>query len=139
MKKAIGALLLGGYGFFLFLILYILSAIEGTSIDEYGLSLFYGKKSYLVLTILFLIVSLYGVYLLVCTLKKKEDKPLYKGVFFASIGTIGFFYFLSEAIGNGLDGESYASPLLFSFFFLIPLGLGILDVVEILKSQSSNR
>lgn len=139
MKKAIGTLLLGAYGFFLFLVLYILSAIEGTSIDEYGLSLFYGQKSYLVLAILFLIVSLYGVYLLACALERKEDKPLYKAAFLASIGTIGFFYFLSEAIGNGLGGESYVSPLLFSFFFLVPLGLGIVDLIEILKSQSSNR
>ncbi len=138
MKKAIALTLSGFYGGICFLVYYIISAIEATSGDEYGASIAGGNRDLLVLSIIFLFLGAYGLYCLLFALKKKTENPCYFPFLLMSIGAIGFFYFLGVAISNGQEGVSLAKPLLFSIFFLIPLGIGIWDLRTKVKKSSNS-
>ena len=123
MKKAIALTLSGFYGGICFLVYYIISAIKATSGDEYGASIAGGNRDLLVLSIIFLFLGAYGLYCLLFALKKKTENPC---------------YFLGVAISNGQEGVSLAKPLLFSIFFLIPLGIGIWDLRTKVKKSSNS-
>ncbi len=140
MKKGLASIVLGAYGGLSFLAYYIKSAIEGTYVDSYGSSYFYGQKNYLVLAIIFLFVAAYGVYSLVVFLRKKSENPMYFPAIIAIDGAIGFFYFLGECIKNGLKGKDFTVGLLVSVFFLLIAFFASFILLEKIKSnQSSNQ
>lgn len=137
MKKGIALTLSGLYGGICFLVYYIISAVKATSGDEYGMSIAGGNRDLLVLSIILLFVGAYGIYCLLLSKKQKSENPYYFPFLLVADGAIGFFYFLGVAIGNGQEGISLASPLLIAIFFLIPLGIGIWDLVTEVKKSSN--
>lgn len=137
MKKGIALTLSGLYSGICLLVYYIISAVKATSGDEFGTSIAGGNRDLLVLSIILLFIGAYGIYCLILSKKKKTENPYYFPFLLTAIGGIGFFYFLGVTIGNGQEGTSFASPLLFSIFFLIPMGIGIWDLVTKVKKSSN--
>lgn len=86
--KPLGILLTNGIGFLVSLIAYIITGINGYYPDDYGTSYLYGDKNLLVITLVFLTLSLLGVILTINTIKNKKTQEYIFPVFLTAASLI---------------------------------------------------
>lgn len=139
IAKEIAIIAGSSIGFIRMLIMYIASAISTYS-DEYGSSISYGEKRYLIWMMIFFFVLAYGIYSLIAKIHKKTKNTLYSASLFALDGAIGFFFFFGQSIKSMISGESFYQDLLLSLIFLVSLSYGVFVIAKEAKAiQSSNR
>lgn len=137
MKRALSYLVTSAYGLISFFVLYLISAIKGSESDEWGNSIAYGNKSYLVICIIFFIFTIYGIYALTkCLKKEKEDKSFLSLLTSTSL-FIGFAYLLGLTINNGLKGEDVHLIAILSVLLLLLFLSSLLPLVGIFKEKFS--
>ncbi len=139
IAKEIAIIAASSIGFIRMLIMYIISALS-TYADEYGSSISYGEKRYLIWMMIFFFVLAYGIYSLVVKMRKKTKNTIYSASLFAIDGAIGFFFFFGQSIKSMIDAESFYQGLLLSLIFLVSLSYGVFAIIKETKAiQSSNR
>ncbi len=103
--KPLGFILSGFIGFVTSLVGYILTAIDSYYDDGFGLSISYGSKDLLMLTIISLLVVIYGIYLLVNVHNNKKGIPYSDAMFVGLLSFLVFVFFLSFVFKPIIKGD----------------------------------
>lgn len=137
MKRALSYLVTSAYGLISFFVLYLISAIKGSESDEWGNSIAYGNKSYLVICIIFFIFTIYGIYALTKCLKNETEDKSFLSLLTSTSLFIGFAYLLGLTINNGLKGEDVHLIAILSVLLLLLFLSSLLPLVGIFKEKFS--
>lgn len=142
MKRALSYLVTSSFGLISFFVLYLISAIKGSESDEWGNSIAYGNKSYLVICIIFFLFTIYGIYALTKSLKKEQEDKSFLSLLTSTSLFIGCAYLFGLTINNGLKGEDVHLIAILSVLLLLLFLSSLLPLVGIFKekfSQSSKK
>lgn len=143
LLKPLGFIFAGLFSFVPALVGYILTAIDSYYDDGFGLSISYGSKDLLMLTIISFLVILYGLYLLINSLHNKKEIPYLSSIFTGFISFLIVVFFFSYIFKPIIKGEveidlPYIMMIVGSFLGVISTVLASILAYRALKKKEND-
>lgn len=143
LLKPLGFILAGLFSFVPALVGYILTAIDSYYDDGFGLSISYGSKDLLMLTIISFLVIVYGLYLLINSLQNKKEIPYLSSIFTGFISFLILVFFLSYIFKPIIKGKveidlPYIMMIVCSFLGVISTVLASILAYRVLKKKEND-